>query len=111
MILPAVSLSRISPLRGGEHLHEVTAGSTSTHLEPEAEVRHDIEVDGSHTLEDFHEAIFDGFDRWDSHACEFITRSTPTCSNGTRSATGQRGRPGETRRRATGGASIVAVGR
>ncbi|PSP52042.1 hypothetical protein BRC60_01170 [Halobacteriales archaeon QH_1_68_42] len=83
----------------------------STHLEPEEEVRRDIEVDGSHTLEDFHEAIFDGFDRWDSHACEFITRSTPTCSNGTRSATGQRGRPGETRRRAIGGASIVAVGR
>ncbi|PSP52297.1 hypothetical protein BRC67_05275 [Halobacteriales archaeon QH_3_68_24] len=26
-ILPAVSLSRISPPRGGEYLHEVTAGS------------------------------------------------------------------------------------
>ncbi|PSQ22325.1 hypothetical protein BRD06_10225 [Halobacteriales archaeon QS_9_67_15] len=29
MILPAVSLSRISPPRGGEYLHEVTAGSMS----------------------------------------------------------------------------------
>ncbi|PSQ09777.1 hypothetical protein BRC95_00335 [Halobacteriales archaeon QS_5_68_33] len=27
VILPAVSLSRISPPRGGEYLHEVTAGS------------------------------------------------------------------------------------
>ncbi|PSP70681.1 hypothetical protein BRC79_01830 [Halobacteriales archaeon QH_8_67_27] len=27
MILPAVSLSRTSPPRGGEYLHEVTAGS------------------------------------------------------------------------------------
>ncbi|PSQ20876.1 hypothetical protein BRD06_12015 [Halobacteriales archaeon QS_9_67_15] len=27
LILPAVRLSRISPPRGGEYLHEVTAGS------------------------------------------------------------------------------------
>ncbi|PSP64775.1 hypothetical protein BRC79_09685, partial [Halobacteriales archaeon QH_8_67_27] len=27
LILPAVSLSRISPPRGGKYLHEVTAGS------------------------------------------------------------------------------------
>jgi len=33
-----------------------------------------IKVDGSLTLADFHEAIFDAFDRWDSHAYEFITR-------------------------------------
>lgn len=38
------------------------------------EVWRDIEVDGSQTLADFHEAIFDAFDRWDSHAYEFITR-------------------------------------
>ncbi|PSP70120.1 hypothetical protein BRC79_02850 [Halobacteriales archaeon QH_8_67_27] len=30
LILPAVSLSRISPPRDGEYLHEVTAGSVST---------------------------------------------------------------------------------
>ncbi|PSQ09533.1 hypothetical protein BRC95_00840 [Halobacteriales archaeon QS_5_68_33] len=30
LILPAVSLSRISPPRGGEYLHEVTAGSISS---------------------------------------------------------------------------------
>ena len=37
LILPAVSLSRISPPRGGEYLHEVTAGSISplvVHCEP-----------------------------------------------------------------------------
>lgn len=42
-------------------------------FEPDEEVWRDIEIDGSHTLEDFHEAIFDAFDRWDSHAYEFIT--------------------------------------
>ncbi|PSQ08624.1 hypothetical protein BRC95_03050 [Halobacteriales archaeon QS_5_68_33] len=34
MILPAVSLSRISPPRGGEYPHEVTAGSMSAHALP-----------------------------------------------------------------------------
>jgi hypothetical protein len=43
-------------------------------FEPDEEVWRDIEVDGSHTLESFHEAIFDAFDRWDSHAYELITR-------------------------------------
>lgn len=43
-------------------------------FEPEEAVWRDIEIDGSHTLADFHEAIFDAFDRWDSHAYEFITR-------------------------------------
>jgi len=43
-------------------------------FEPDEEVWRDIEVDASHTLADFHEAIFDAFDRWDSHAYEFITR-------------------------------------
>ena len=43
-------------------------------FEPDEEVWRDIEVDGSHTLAEFHEAIFDAFDRWDSHAYEFITR-------------------------------------
>ena len=44
-------------------------------FEPEEEeVWRDIEIDGSHTLADFHEAIFAAFDRWDSHAYEFITR-------------------------------------
>lgn len=43
-------------------------------FEPETEVWRDIEVDGSHTLTDFHEGIFDAFDRWDSHAYEFLTR-------------------------------------
>jgi hypothetical protein len=43
-------------------------------FEPEEEVWRDIEIDGSHTLADFHEAIFEAFDRWDSHAYEFITR-------------------------------------
>lgn len=43
-------------------------------FEPEKEVWRDIEVDGSHTLVAFHEAIFEGFERWDSHAYEFITR-------------------------------------
>lgn len=37
-------------------------------------VERDIEVDGSHTLTDFHEAIFDAFERWDTHAYEFLLR-------------------------------------
>ena len=44
-------------------------------LEPDEEVWRDIEVDGSHTLAEFHEAIFEAFERWDSHAYEFITRN------------------------------------
>jgi hypothetical protein len=43
-------------------------------FEPETDVWRDIEVDGSHTLTDFHEGIFEAFDRWDSHAYEFLTR-------------------------------------
>ncbi|PSP75869.1 hypothetical protein BRC70_01495 [Halobacteriales archaeon QH_6_68_27] len=34
VILPAVSLSRISPPRGDEYPHEVTAGSMSAHALP-----------------------------------------------------------------------------
>jgi hypothetical protein len=43
-------------------------------FEPETEVWRDIEVDESHTLTDFHEAIFDAFERWDTHAYEFLLR-------------------------------------
>ncbi|MFT4890658.1 MAG: hypothetical protein ACI9YT_001576 [Halobacteriales archaeon] len=43
-------------------------------FEPDEDVWRDVEVDGSHTLAEFHEAIFDAFERWDSHAYEFITR-------------------------------------
>lgn len=43
-------------------------------FEPETDVWREIEVDGSHTLAAFHEAIFDAFDRWDSHAYKFLTR-------------------------------------
>lgn len=34
----------------------------------------DIKVDESHTLHEFHEAIFEAFDRWDDQEYEFITR-------------------------------------
>ena len=43
-------------------------------FDPAEEVWRDIEIDGSHTLAAFHEAIFEAFERWDSHAYEFITR-------------------------------------
>jgi len=43
-------------------------------FEPEEEIWRDIEIDGSHTLAEFHETIFEAFGRWDSHAYEFITR-------------------------------------
>ncbi|MDL0126652.1 IS1096 element passenger TnpR family protein [Halobacterium salinarum] len=43
-------------------------------FEPDTEVWRDIEVDGSHTLADVHEAIFDAFERWDTHGYEFIAR-------------------------------------
>lgn len=39
----------------------------------DADVWRDIEVDGSQTLANFHEAIFEPFERWDSHAYEFLT--------------------------------------
>jgi len=41
-------------------------------FEPDEEVWRDIEINGSHTLAAFHEAIFDAFKRWDS---------TPTSSS------------------------------
>lgn len=43
-------------------------------FEPETEIWRDIDVAGSHTLTDFHEGIFDAFDRWDSHSSEFLIR-------------------------------------
>jgi len=43
-------------------------------FKPETEVWRDIEVDGTHTLSDFHEAIFDAFERQDTHAYEFLVR-------------------------------------
>jgi hypothetical protein len=43
-------------------------------FDPEAEVWRDIDVDGSHTPTEFHEGIFEAFDRWDSHAYEFLIR-------------------------------------
>lgn len=43
-------------------------------FEPEEAVWRDIEVNDEHTLEEFHEAIFDAFDRWEGHAYEFIAR-------------------------------------
>lgn len=43
-------------------------------FEPDEEVWRDIEFDGSHTLAEFHKATFEAFERWDTHAYEFITR-------------------------------------
>lgn len=43
-------------------------------FEPDQELWRDIELDGSHTLTEFHEAIFEAFERWDTHAYEFLTR-------------------------------------
>lgn len=43
-------------------------------FEPDEEVWRDIEVDDSHTLAEFHEAIFEAFERWESHGYEFLTR-------------------------------------
>jgi len=43
-------------------------------FEPETEVYREIEIGGSNSLADLHEAIFDAFDRYDSHAYEFLTR-------------------------------------
>lgn len=43
-------------------------------FEPDTEIWRDIEIDSSHTLADFHEAIFDAFDRWDTHSYDFLTR-------------------------------------
>lgn len=42
-------------------------------FEPETDVWRDIELDGSHTLADYHEAIFEAFGRWDAHGYEFTT--------------------------------------
>jgi hypothetical protein len=38
----------------------------------EETVWRDIEVGGSHTLRDLHDAIFDAFDRFDAHLYEFV---------------------------------------
>jgi len=43
-------------------------------FEPQTPVWRDIEIDGSVTLTELHEAIFDAFDRYDTHAYEFLTR-------------------------------------
>ena len=43
-------------------------------FEPDEDVWRDIEVDGSQTLDEFHEAIFETFDRWETHTDEFLTR-------------------------------------
>ena len=43
-------------------------------FEPDDEVWRDIEIDGSHTLAEFHGAIFEACERWESHTYEFVTR-------------------------------------
>lgn len=43
-------------------------------FDPDEAVWRDIEVDGSQTLEAFHDAIFDAFDRWEPHPYEFVSR-------------------------------------
>lgn len=43
-------------------------------FEPDEEVWRDIELDDSHTLAAFHKAIFEAFERWETHGYEFITR-------------------------------------
>lgn len=43
-------------------------------FDPDEPVWRDVELDGSHTLVAFHEAIFDAFDRYDLHGYEFVTR-------------------------------------
>ena len=43
-------------------------------FEPQTHVWRDIEIDGSATLTELHETIFDAFDRYDTHAYEFLTR-------------------------------------
>ena len=43
-------------------------------FEPDTEVWRDIEITGSATLTELHEAIFDAFERYDTHAYEFLTR-------------------------------------
>ena len=42
-------------------------------FEPDTDVWRDVELDSSHTLADFHDAIFEAFDRWDAHGYEFTT--------------------------------------
>ncbi|MEY7849076.1 hypothetical protein AB7C87_07715 [Natrarchaeobius sp. A-rgal3] len=43
-------------------------------FEPETEVYREIEIGKASTLTDLHEAIFEAFDRYDTHAYEFLTR-------------------------------------
>ena len=43
-------------------------------FEPQTPVWRDIKIDGSATLTELHKAIFDAFDRFDTHAYEFLTR-------------------------------------
>lgn len=52
----------------------VELGPNPPMFEPdeEEEVWCDIEIGEAHTLEALHEAIFEAFDRWDSHMYEFI---------------------------------------
>lgn len=42
-------------------------------FDPDEAVWREIKVDSSHTLDDFHEAIFEAFDRWEPHGYEFLT--------------------------------------
>ena len=42
-------------------------------FEPAAEVWREIAIEGSQTLNDLHAAIFEAFDRWDTHGYEFLT--------------------------------------
>lgn len=42
-------------------------------FDPDEEVWRDVAIDGSRTLHEFHEAIFEAFDRWDRHGYEFVT--------------------------------------
>lgn len=42
-------------------------------FDPDDPVWRDVRIDGSDTLADLHEAIFDAFERWDTHSYEFLT--------------------------------------
>lgn len=53
--------------------HVRLLANPSLGFEPESAVWREIEVDSSHTLADFHEAIFEAFDRRDTHGYEFLT--------------------------------------
>jgi hypothetical protein len=41
--------------------------------DPDEPAWRDVVVDGTHTLVQFHETIFDAFERWDAHGYEFVT--------------------------------------